>query len=195
MPVEWSPTRNIAWKTAIPGRGHSSPIVWNDRVFLTTAIEGEVVPGAQAVKHMDQGKEFLHPDSVAADRHHTFNVLALDANSGKVLWEQTSYAGIVYDARHRQGSVAAPTPVTDGKRVYAFFGPEGVYAYELDGRLAWKTSVGKIATLGLGVGTSPILYGSLLILQCDDDDGQKSFIAALDTGSERKCGGRRGPCR
>src|ERR1043165_5078093 len=85
LPLEWSPTKNIKWKTPIEGRSHSSPIVWGNRVFLTTAIEGPVVPGAKAVKHMDGDREFLHPDSVGADHKHTFKVIALDRNSGKIL--------------------------------------------------------------------------------------------------------------
>jgi hypothetical protein len=74
LPKEWSATKNIKWKTPIAGRGHSSPIVWGNRIFLTTAIEGEVVPGAKAVTHIDEGKEYLHPDSVGADHKHTFKV-------------------------------------------------------------------------------------------------------------------------
>src|SRR4029450_608746 len=78
LPSEWTATHNIKWKAAIPGRGHSSPIVWGNRIFLTTAIEGELVPGAKAVKHMDGDKEFVHPDSVGANRKHQFQVICLD---------------------------------------------------------------------------------------------------------------------
>ena len=80
---------NIKWKTPIAGRGHSSPIVWGKRIFLTTAIEGALVPGAKAVKHMNGEQEFLHPDSIGADRKHTFKVICLDSETGKVVWEQT----------------------------------------------------------------------------------------------------------
>src|SRR5262245_18782445 len=86
LPTEWSRAKNIKWKTAIDGRAHSSPIVWGSRVFLTTAIEGSVVPGAKAVKHTgDDGKEFLHPDSLGADKKHTFKVICLDRDSGKIV--------------------------------------------------------------------------------------------------------------
>src|SRR5215471_14784510 len=78
LPSEWGPTKNIKWKTPIDGRSHSSPIVWGNRVFLTTAVEGAVVPGAKAVKHTIEDKEFLHPDSVGADHKHTFKVLCID---------------------------------------------------------------------------------------------------------------------
>ena len=91
LPSEWTPTKNIKWKTPIDGRSHSSPIVWGNRVFLTTAVEGAVVPGAKAVKHtVEDGKEFLHPDSVGADKKHTFKVISIDRDTGKVLWESVA---------------------------------------------------------------------------------------------------------
>src|SRR5262245_22487686 len=140
FPTEWTGIQNVVWKTEVPGRGHSSPIVWGDRLFLTTAIEGEVVPGAAAVKHFDGGQEFVHPDGVGADRKHTLKVLALDATSGRILWERTAWEGTPYDTRHKRGSYASTTPVTDGQLVYAYFGSEGLYAYDFDGKLAWKAS-------------------------------------------------------
>jgi outer membrane protein assembly factor BamB len=87
---------------------------------------------------------------------------------------------VPWDARHRKASFASPTPVTDGRAVYAFFGSEGLYAYDFDGKLLWKSDLGGIATLGVGVGTSPVPYRDLVILQCDEDNGEKSFITALD---------------
>jgi outer membrane protein assembly factor BamB len=186
VPLEWSATENVLWKTPIPGRGHSQPIVWGNRVFLTTAVEGEVVPGAAAVKHVDEGKEFLHPDALGANKKHTFKVLAVDAASGRLLWERTAWEGTPYDDRHKKSSYAAPTPVTDGKLVYAYFGTEGLYAYDFAGQLAWKAMPGKIPTLGMAVGTSPVLHGDHVILQCDEDGGKASFIVAYDkkTGKE-----------
>lgn len=187
LPSEWSPTKNIKWKTAIDGRAHSSPIVWGKMVFLTTAVEGEVVAGAKAVKHeLEPGKEWVHPDSVGADRKHAFKVIALDRDSGKILWQQTAWEGTPYDNRHRKSSYAASTPATDGKLVYAFFGTEGLYAYDFKGKLAWKAQLGNMANLGMGTGTSPILFENLVIVQCDEDNGKASFIVAVDkkTGKE-----------
>jgi outer membrane protein assembly factor BamB len=187
LPSEWSPTKNIKWKTAIEGRAHSSPIVWGNRVFLTTAVEGVVVPGAKAVKHtVEGGKEFLHPDSVGADKKHTFKVISIDRDSGKIVWEATAWEGTPYDNRHRKSSYAASTPATDGKLVYAFFGTEGLYAYDFKGKLAWKADLGKLGTVGMGTGTSPILFNDLVIVQCDEENGEASFIVALDkkTGKE-----------
>ena len=186
LPIEWTPTKNIKWKTAIDGRGHSSPIVWGNKIFLTTAVEGEVVPGAKAVTHMNEGQVFLHPDSVGADHKHTFKVMALDRNTGKILWETVAWQGTPYDNRHRKSSYASSTPATDGKLVYAFFGTEGLYAYDYNGKLAWKAQLGNLGTVGMGTGTSPILFENLVIVQCDEENGESSFIVALDkkTGKE-----------
>ena len=186
VPLEWGEGHNVAWKTPIPGRGHSSPIVWGDRLFLTTAVEGDVVPGAKPVKHFESGKEFTHPDGVGADHRQALKVLALDTKTGQILWERTAWEGTPYDTRHRRGSYASPTPVSDGERVYAYFGAEGLYAYDFAGNVAWKWWPGGIASFGVGVGTSPVFYKDVVILQCDEDEGQASFIVALNkaTGKE-----------
>jgi outer membrane protein assembly factor BamB len=186
LPLEWTPSKNVLWKSAIPGRGHSSPIVWGGRIFLTTAIEGEPVPGAKAVRHVADGQEFVHPDATGADRRHTYKLLALDAKDGRMVWERTVWDGTPADSRHKKGSFASPTAVTDGERVYAYFGSEGLYAYDFSGKLAWKFDPGVVATMGVGVGTSPVLYRDLVILLCDEDNGERSFLVALDrrTGKE-----------
>ncbi len=188
LPAAWQPDKNIKWKTPLAGRGHSSPIVWGKRIFLTAEINGEVVPGAKAVAHTLEGQPFKHPDSIGGDRKHTFKVLCLDRDSGKLLWERTAYEGPVYDDRHRKGSYAAPTPATDGKSVFAWFGTEGdgLYSYDFNGKLLWKAPVSKIASVGMGPGASPVLFENLVILQCDEDNGEKSFITAIHakTGKE-----------
>jgi outer membrane protein assembly factor BamB len=188
LPTEWSDTKNVLWKTAIPGRGYSQPIIWGKKVFLTTDIEGASEPtGYKPPKRMMGDKEFTHPDWYGADKLHTFKTLCLDRDTGKILWEQTSYEGKVYDYRHRRGNYAAPTPVTDGKYVWTYFGSEGVYCYDFNGKLVWKKSLGNIGTMGMGVGTSPVLHENLLILLCDQEfDGKDSFMTALDkkTGKE-----------
>ena len=163
LPTEWQPDRNILWKVALPS-GHSSPIVWGDHLFVTAVVEGEVLPGAKAVEHAMEGKPWVHPDSVAADRKHTFSVIAIDARTGKTIWERTAYEGPVYDARHRRSSFAGPTAATDGRMVFAYFGPEGLYAYDFDGKLIWK-AVEKFPTLGLGTGTSPVIHQNFVIIQ------------------------------
>jgi outer membrane protein assembly factor BamB len=185
LPTEWQPDRNIAWKTELPGSGHSSAVIWGDRVFVTAAVEGEPVPGAKAAEHLMEGKPWVHPDSVGADRKHTLKVVALDAGSGRIVWERTAFEGPVHDARHRRSSFAGPTPATDGRMVYAYFGPEGLYAYDMDGNLQWKVRE-TFPTLGLGTGTSPVIFENLVIVQRDEDNGDGSAILAYDktTGKE-----------
>jgi outer membrane protein assembly factor BamB len=188
FPTAWTPDTNIAWKTAIPGRGHSSPSVWGDRIFLTTSIEGPLVPGNKAPVHIgwDGKPGYVHPDSVGADHAYTLKVFAVDATSGKLLWERTAYEGPMYDDRHRKNTYASSTVATDGRLIYAFFESAGLYCYDVDGALKWKASLGGLAKAGMGPGTSPILFDRLVIVQCDLEMGEGSFIAALDrfTGRE-----------
>ncbi|MGE0885540.1 MAG: PQQ-binding-like beta-propeller repeat protein [Blastocatellales bacterium] len=188
LPTEWSDTKNVLWKTELPGKGFSQPIIWGNRVFLTTDVEGGPAPEShKAPKHMVGEKEFTHPDWDGVNRLHTFKTLCLDRDTGKILWEQTSYEGTTYDYRHKRGNYAAPTPVTDGKYVWTYFGSEGVYCYDFKGKLIWKKSLGPIGTMGMGVGTSPVLHENLVILICDQEfDGKNSFMLALDkkTGKE-----------
>ncbi|HEY6546498.1 MAG TPA: PQQ-binding-like beta-propeller repeat protein [Vicinamibacteria bacterium] len=187
VPLEWSETKNIVWKTELPGRGHSSPIVWGDRIFVTTAVEGEVVPGSPRMKHpQPDGTDFRHPDAMGDDRRHAFTVLSVDARSGKLLWERTAWEGVPVDSRHKKASFASPTAVTDGERVYAYFGTEGLYAYDFAGTLAWKFAPGVIGSASVGLGTSPVLYKDLVILVCDEENGQRSYVVGLDRKTGRE---------
>lgn len=187
LPTSWSATDNVAWKTPIPGRGHSSPIIWGERIFLTTAIKGEPIEGHEAVAHEFNGEPFLHPDSVDASFTHQYRVVAIDARGGDVLWDRLATERAPFDNRHRMSSFASPTAVTDGERVYAYFGTPGLFAYDFDGNLLWSAEVGAIPTLGMGVGSSPILAGDMVIIQADEDWGDHSALVAFDreTGQER----------
>jgi outer membrane protein assembly factor BamB len=180
LPTEWAPDRNIAWKTPL-AHGYSSPVIWGDRIYLTAAIEGEVVPGVipESVRI-----KMAHPDSVAGDRKHTLKLLALDAGTGKLVWERTAYEGPVFDARHRRSTFAGPSAITDGTMVFAYFGPEGLYAFDVTGKPRWSI-VEKFHTMGLGTGTSPVLHENLVIIQRDQDE-KTSVVVAYDkaTGKE-----------
>src|SRR5215471_2737995 len=188
LPIEWSvasgdsPAKNILWNTEVPGRGHSSPIVWGNRVFLTTSIKGEQVPGRKAPVHLgfDRKPGYVHPDSTDVDYQHSLRVLAIDTASGNIVWNKVAYGGVMADDRHRKNTYASSTMAPDGERVYAFFESAGLYAYTFDGTLAWKKDLGGIIKAGLGPGTSPIIYKDLIILQCDQEMGDGSYIVALD---------------
>ncbi len=186
LPTQWSGTKNVQWKTPIPGRGHSSPIVWGKYIFLTTSIEGAVVPEPKPYKHMFGKEEFKHPDWAGSDHTYTLKVLCVEVGAGKILWERTAYEGTVFDHRHKKNTYASPTAATDGQYVFAFFGSEGLYCYDFKGNQIWKLSLGGVPQLGMGPGASPVLFENLVIVTCDQDIGETSFIVALDkkTGKE-----------
>jgi outer membrane protein assembly factor BamB len=192
FPETWNaastPAVNVAWKTPVEGRGHSSPVVWGTRLFLTTSIQGEHVPGHKAPDHLnfDLSPGYVHPDSEGVEYRNALKVLAFDTRTGQLLWERTAYDGLMYDNRHKRNTYASSTCVTDGTLVFAFFEAAGLYAYTLDGKLAWNASLGNIAKAGLGPGTSPVLFEHLIILQVDQEMGANSAIVALDkrTGTE-----------
>ena len=180
-PDEWTAEKNVAWKTPVEGNGHSSPVIWGDKLFITTSIRGGP-SGHSAPDHLgyDLKPGYRNPDSEEADHNYTLKVLAYDTKSGKLLWERTAYDGIMWDDRHKKNTYASPTIATDGSALYAFFEAPGLYAYDLNGNLLWKASLGNIAKGGMGPGTSPLLWEDLVILQIDQEMGAGSAIVALD---------------
>jgi outer membrane protein assembly factor BamB len=179
-PLEWSDTKNIAWKTPIPGRGHSTPVIWGDRIFLTTAVPtGKGEPAAAPAGRGAGG-------GAAAGLEHRFVVLCLDRKSGKVLWEQTAKVATPHEGYHqRYGSFASNSPVTDGRRLYAFFGSRGVYSYDFNGKLVWQKEFPPLRMkLQFGEGTAPVLDGDRLVLNFDHEGD--SFILALDKNDGRE---------
>lgn len=178
-PVEWSEDKNLRWKVALPGKGHSTPIVWGDHIFLTTAI-----PYGEPVK-----PRFVRPgahDNLALTQPHEFAVLAVSRKSGKILWQQTVHKQVPHEAGHVTASLASASPVTDGERLFAFFGSYGLYCLDLQGKLLWKKNLGEMHTKhGHGEGSSPALHGDTLVITWDHEE--QSFLVALDkrTGQQR----------
>ena len=183
LPVNWDVRRgvHILWKTSIPGLAHSSPIVWGDRIFVTTAVSSR--PGATF-------KRGLYGEGDASDdtSSQQWKVLCLDRRSGKLIWERTAYEGRPNEKRHMKSTYASSTPATDGRVVVAFFGSQGLYAYDLEGKPLWKCDLGRLNVGAYdapdyewGTASSPIFYRDLVILQCDQQKG--SFLTALDRAS------------
>ena len=179
-PARWDAVKSIRvrWKTEIPGLGHSSPVVWGDRIFVTTAVSSD--PKVEFAPRMEQALEAAKDLS-----SHSWRVYCLDKNTGKILWERTAYTGVPKTKRHPTASHASATPVTDGQRVVAFFGSEGLYAYDFSGKPLWKQNLGIIdpgflydPDFSWGTGSSPVIYRNLVIVQCDKQ--KDSFIAAYD---------------
>lgn len=176
-PTEWSESKNVAWKVEIPGRGHSTPVVWRDRIFLTTAIaEGEA--------SRPETREGEH-HNLRSVRRQRFVVLALDRRDGKVIWQRTVRRGVPREGGHYTGSFASASPVTDGRSVYAFFGSHGLYALDWDGKLLWQTDLGDMVTKhGHGEGSSPVLHGDTLVVNWDHEG--PSLLVALDKRSGKE---------
>jgi outer membrane protein assembly factor BamB len=179
LPISWSTTQNVAWKVDIPGRGLSSPIVWGDRVFVTSCIsEGKIPP---AKKGLYFGGEQLKPPTDA----HRWVVYALDFNDGKILWETVVHKGVPQSTRHIKNSYASETPVTDGERVYAYFGNIGIFCLDMNGKEVWHKELGTYKTrYGWGTAASPVLHQDRLYIV--DDNEEKSFLIALDKKTGRE---------
>ena len=179
-PVEWSERENIRWKIALPGKGHSTPIVWGDRIFVTTAVAF-----GDALKPKYSGAPSAH-DELPITHRYKFIVMAISYRDGKVLWEQTVREDLPHLGGHYTASLASNSPVTDGEHLFAYFGSYGLYCLDLDGELLWETDLGTMHTLhGHGEGSSPALYGDTLIINWDHE-GQ-SYLVAFDKRTGKEC--------
>jgi outer membrane protein assembly factor BamB len=192
VPTTWDATKglNITWKTAIPGLAHSSPVVWGNRVFITTAVAKGDAP---LVFQVDTGDELGRGASVDTKDPlpHSWRVYALDKRTGKILWQRVTFEGIPRTRRHVEATQANSTPATDGQHLVVFFGSEGLYCYSVEGKLLWKKDFGPLASgrfsdpgYEWNTASSPIIYKNLAIIQVDVVDS--SFLAAFDlkTGKE-----------
>ncbi len=169
---------NVRWKTPIPGLGHSSPIVWGDKVFITTAVSSEATPETRFGLYGDV-------EPVKDDPAHTWKLYAIDKATGKILWERVAHQGLPKVKRHPKSTHADSTPATDGRTVVALFGSEGMYAYDHKGKLLWKADLGTLdagwfydADYQWEYASSPVIYKNMVIVQADLQ--QNSFIAAYD---------------
>lgn len=180
LPTIWNAEKsdNIKWKTPIPGMAHSSPVIWDNRAFITTAISGDTSSKLRVGLYGD-----VAPDKDLS--RHEWKVYCLDKKSGRIIWEKTAHRGVPRVKRHTKATQANSTPATDGKHVIALFGAEGLYCYDLNGKLLWKKDLGLLDSgwfydpdYQWGHGSSPVIYKNLVIVQCDIQ--KNSFIAAYD---------------
>jgi len=180
LPDTWNVKagENILWRIPIPGLAHSSPVVWGNRIFVTSAVSND--PKATF-------RPGLYGDGDASQdlSRHRWMLYALDKRDGKVLWERVAYEGEPREKRHIKATYANSTPVTDGRIVVAWFGSQGVHAYDINGRSLWKVDLGRvdmgaydIPTYEWGPASSPIIWNNLVIVQCDTQTD--SFLLALD---------------
>jgi len=183
-PLEWSETKNIKWKVAIPGRGHSTPIVWENRIFILTAVplEPEAKPAA---KEGEQGGRRGMP-SRKTNSMHRFDVLCIDRSDGKVIWQKTVKEEVPQEATHDLGSWASHSPVTDGEYVFAYFGSRGLFCLDAaDGSLKWERDFGQMKKhMEFGEGSSPALYGDKIIVLWDHSGDSFLYVLDKKTGKD-----------
>lgn len=184
-PVQWSAAdgSGIRWKTAIPGRAHSSPIVWDDRIFVTTA---ESAGGVSVDPAVGTGRATIKDDPVQR-----WQLICLDRETGRVLWTRTAAEGRPKIGRHPKASHANSTPATDGRYVVAYFGSEGLYAFRVDGTPLWSKDLGVIDVGYVGLpeyewstASSPLIHEGLVVIQADARKG--SFLAAFELATGRE---------
>ena len=171
-PLEWSETSNVRWKVEIPGRGSSTPVVWGDRLYLSTAIPVGVAGEAQ---HAPRG-------GLRSRGVHRFVVMALDRATGRTVWERVANEQEPHEAAHNDnGTWANGSPITDGERIYIYFESFGLYAYDMAGSLIWEKDLGdKRMRNEFGEGSTPALHGNTLVVVWDHQRGDGSFVVALD---------------
>ena len=178
LPDTWSATENVAWKADIPGMGWSSPVVWGNNIFVTSVVSA--VEGEKPKKGLYFGGERRAP----ADPHR-WMVYCVDFNTGKIRWEREVFRGAPETPRHLKNSYASETPVTDGERVYAYFGNVGLFCFDVNGKKLWEKKYGSYQMrYGWGTAASPIVHKDRVYIVNDND--QQSFIVALNkkTGEE-----------
>jgi outer membrane protein assembly factor BamB len=175
-PVEFSETKNLKWKTEIPGRGHATPIVWKDKIIVLTAVATAEKPST------GQAAEGSGSPMAAnkAETIHEFKVLLINRSNGKIIWDRTVTRQIPLEGTHELGSWASGSPCTDGERIYAYFGSRGLHCLDFEGNILWKKEFGQSNKhMSFGEGESPYLHGNRIFVQWDQNG--ESFIVALDT--------------
>jgi outer membrane protein assembly factor BamB len=178
-PIEWSEDRNVQWKIALPGRGHSTPVVWGEKIFLTAAV-----PVGPKLEPRKSGRPGAH-DNLAVTQRHRFVALAVDRKTGRILWQKTLNEALPIEGAHNTASLASASSVVDAKHVFAFFGSHGLYCLDHDGAVVWQKDLGQMHTKhGHGEGASPALHGATLVVNWDHEGD--SFILAMNkaTGKE-----------
>ncbi|MFC1653142.1 PQQ-binding-like beta-propeller repeat protein, partial [Planctomycetota bacterium] len=180
LPESWNPDQNIKWQVTLPGRAWSSPVVWGDKIFITNAVD-EVLEAEGSSLRVAKSGSRIRPTN-----DHRWEISCLDTKTGKILWTKVSTRGKPTMTIHSDNSFASETPITDGERVYAYFGMKGLYCYDMQGKRLWEKDLGVYQMAkDWGTGSSPILHNGLLYLQIDSEE--QSFLVALDgkTGDER----------
>lgn len=179
-PLEWSETSNIKWKSEIPGIGHATPVLWENQIFLLSAVQTDQKVEVVEPVEEEEEQDWMKPTST--DYIHKFEVISVDPNDGNILWQTTVREELPYSHTHEFGSWASSSPITDGEHIYAYFGSHGLYCLSLQGEILWDFDFGRMEkVMSFGEGSSPTLYKDKLIV-LRDHQGQ-SMLHVLDKRS------------
>ena len=178
-PLTWSETKNIKWKVALPGSGDSTPVVWEDKIFVTTAVAlGEEAPASSPPQGRRRGhgiRQLTVP--------YKFSLICLDRQTGKVLWDETVREEVPHEGHHPSSGLASYSAITDGEHVWVSFGSRGLHCYDLDGNHVWSANLIEMrARNSFGEGSSPALAGEAVIVVADHEGDSKIFACNKNTG-------------
>ena len=181
-PIEWSEDKNIIWKKKVLGLGHSTPVIWDSRIFITSAIPF----GEKKEPPVPDNAPGSH-DNLPVSQMHRFIVTCMDRTSGKLLWKTTCKETFPHEGGHVSGSLASASPVTDGKHIIAYFGSHGLYGIDCEtGKIVWEKDLGKMATKhGHGEGSSPAIHNGTVIVNWDHQNRSALYAFDISTGKEK----------
>lgn len=183
-PLEWSETKNVKWKIEIPGKGHASPIVWEDKVFIQTAVQTEQKVEKEEPA-AEETSERRGPPSIETESIHDFVVMAINRTDGSVIWKTTVSQEVPVDGIHSSATWASNSPVTDGTHLYAYFGSRGLYCMDFDGNIVWKRDLGQMKKkMDFGEGSSPVLHKNKIVVQWDHEGDSYLYIIDKETGKD-----------
>ncbi len=183
-PIEWSESKNVKWKLEIPGKGHSTPIIWKDMVFITTATEtDQKIDEKEANNQDDPGwMRGLKPESIL-----DFRVMALRRSDGKVIWDTSVIQEAPVDGTHETGTWASNSAITDGEHLYAYFGSRGLYCLDFEGNILWQRDFGQMSKkMSFGEGSSPAIYKDKIVIIWDHEGDSFLYILDKNTGEDIK---------
>jgi len=178
-PIEFSEDLNVRWKIAIPGKGLSTPVVWDDQIFITTAVSIDKPVDPEALQNNADTPAWMAGQANKADKIQQFLIYSISRKTGKILWQKTVREELPHEGTHNDGSWASNSCVTDGEHLIAFFGSYGVYCFDMKGDLIWEKDLGELQTSNsFGAGSSPTLTENYVVINWDHEGD--SFIVLLD---------------
>lgn len=182
-PIEWNENKNVKWKVEIPGKGHATPVIWGDQIILLSAVQSEKKVETREQEEKQQQNQWMSPTET--EYIHKFVVISVDRNSGKIRWQTTVREELPHSSTHQFGSWASNSPVTDGENIYAYFGSQGLFCLNKEGKIIWERDFGQMEkVMSFGEGSSPFLYKDKLILLRDHEGQSYLHVINKKTGED-----------